>query len=165
LIASLAIVAVFVTAVPAQADEIPLPVGKVILEITGNIERFNDGDTLKIDLQMLEALPQTTILTDSPWTDEPTKFTGVRISELLDYIGAKSHNFRAIASDQYWNDLQEMDFDNIPAVLAYKRDDAYMRVRDLGPLWIMFPFDEFPELDSEKYKRACVWQLIGIEVH
>ena len=66
--------------------------------------------------------------------------------------------------DKYWNDLTDMDFEKIPGVIAYKINDKYMRVRDLGPLWLMFPFDDFPETDNEKYKTASVWQLIGIDV-
>lgn len=146
------------------AEQLPVPSGKVLLTVTGNIENTHDGSILELDLAMLEALPQQSFTTNTPWTDKPTKFTGVRINELLEYIGANSQSFRASASDKYWNDLTEMDFNKVPALIAYKRDDKYMRVRELGPLWIMFPFDEYPELDNEKYKRACVWQLVEIEV-
>lgn len=146
------------------AAELPAPTGNVLLQVTGNIEHTNDGDTANLDLAMLEALPQFSFTTHTPWTDGPMKFTGVRIHDLLNYIGAGSTDFRASASDKYWDELRDMDFENIPAIVAYMRDDKYMRLRDLGPLWIMFPFDEYPELDNEKFKRACVWQLIGIEV-
>ncbi|MEM7257001.1 MAG: oxidoreductase [Pseudomonadota bacterium] len=153
------------SATPALSDQLPAPTGRVLLTISGNIEHTNDGDTIKMDLAMLESLEATSITTDSPWTDEPTKFTGVRISHLLEYIGANSNEFRASAIDKYWNDLLDMDFESVPAIIAYKKNDKYMRIRDLGPLWIMFPFDQFPELLTEKYKTASVWQLIGIEVH
>lgn len=159
------IVFYFSTAPMAAANTIPPPSGRVLLSISGNIGHFNDGQSLKLDLDMLEALPSHTFTTDTPWTEEPTEFTGVRIKELLSYIGAKSSDFRATASDDYWNVLKDMDFDKIPAIIAYKKNGNYMRVRELGPLWIMFPFDDFPELLTEKYKTACVWQLIGIEVH
>jgi hypothetical protein len=32
-------------------------------------------------------------------------------------------------------------------------------VRDQGPLWIMFPFDDKPELKSELIYSQSVWQL------
>jgi hypothetical protein len=149
----------------SAATAIPAPSGQVLLSISGNINQHNDGKLLQMDLEMLEALPAYTFTTNTPWTDEPTEFTGVRIKHLLVYAGAGSTEFRALASDKYWNDLKEMDFDNIPAIVAYKRNGQYMRLRDLGPLWLMFPFDEFPEISTEKYKTACVWQLIGIEVY
>lgn len=148
-----------------NSAELPEPSGRVLLRITGNIDNSNSSGAVDIDLQMLEQLEAHSFVTETPWTDGPVKFTGVRISDLLEYVGATTSEFRATAIDEYWNDLAEIDFDGIPAIVAYKRDDEYMRVRDLGPLWIMFPFDDFPELETEKFKTACVWQLIEINVH
>jgi hypothetical protein len=148
----------------ATSAELPKPNGKVLLRITGNISNTNSPGAVEMDLAMLEALEAASFVTNTPWTDAPTKFTGVRINRLLEYVGANSSNFRASALDKYWNDLTEMDFDTIPAVIAYKINDEYMRVRQLGPLWIMFPFDEFPQLSTEKYLTASVWQVIEIEI-
>ena len=119
---------------------------------------------MELDLEMLEQLETTSFVSHTPWTEGPTKFTGVRINHLLKFVGANASNFRASAMDKYWNDLTDMDFEKIPGIIAYKINDKYMRVRDLGPLWLMFPFDDFPETDNEKYKTASVWQLIGIDV-
>ncbi len=165
-IVQVALILLYVCAQAANSAELPKPTGPVLLKITGNIENTNTPGAVEFDLEMLEQFEASSFVTVTPWTDDtPTTFTGVRINELLEYVGAKSRDFRASAIDKYWNDLTDMDFDNIPAIIAYKLNNEYMRVRDLGPLWIMFPFDEFPELDTEKYKTACVWQLIEIEIH
>ena len=148
----------------ATGAELPKPSGNVLLRITGNISKTNAPGAVEMDLTMLESLDAESFVTSTPWTDAPTKFTGVRISRLLEYVGANSSDFRASALDQYWNDLTAMDFDTIPAVIAYKKNDEYMRVRQLGPLWIMFPFDDFPQLSTEKYLTASVWQLVEIEI-
>ncbi len=148
-----------------HSGELSKPSGKVLLTITGNIENTNAPASVELDIEMLEQLENTSFVTRTPWTEGPTKFTGVRINHLLEFVGAKSSHFRANAIDKYWNDLTDMDFDKIPAIVAYKINDKYMRVRDLGPLWLIFPFDDFPETDNEKHKTASVWQLIEITVH
>ena len=114
---------------------------------------------------MLDQFNPTTFKTTTLWTDGITEFTGVRVSDILEYVGANSANFRATALDKYWNDIKDIDFDRIPAIIAYKKNGKHLRVRELGPLWLMFPFDEYPETSDEKYKTASVWQLIGIIVN
>jgi hypothetical protein len=48
---------------------------------------------------------------------------------------------------------------NSGAIIAYKMNGEYMPVRAKGPLWIMFPFDDKPELKTEAAYSRCVWQL------
>lgn len=148
----------------ALADELSIPKGEILLTISGNIAFTNSENGAEFDREMLEQLGTTTITTDSPWTDAATKFTGVNINVLLKAVGAQSSAIRAIAADDYWYDIEEIDFEKYPVVLAYKRDDQYMSARNLGPLWIMFPFDDFPELLTEVNKASCVWQLTELVV-
>jgi len=146
------------------ANELGTPKGEILLTISGNIEFTNSENGAEFDIEMLEQLGATTITTDSPWTDAATAFTGVEIGVLLKAVGAQSSAFRAIAADNYWYDVNEVDFDKYPVVLAYKRDDKYMSARNLGPLWIMYPFDDFPELLTEVNKASSVWQLNSLVV-
>lgn len=148
-----------------QAGDLPQPENTVLLTISGNIENHNDGKVAHFDRSMLESLPVTSFSTTTPWTDGNTEFTGVRVSDLLKYVGAKSDNFRAHALDKYWNDVYDIDFESIPAIIAYKKNGKSLRVRELGPLWIMFPFDDFPSITDEKHKTASVWQLTEIVVN
>lgn len=140
------------------------PKGEIILTISGNIELSNSERGAEFDLEMLEALGVTSISTESPWTEAESTFAGVRISLLLDYVGAGSSSFRAMAFDGYWYDVSDFDFDRYPVIVAYQRDDNYMSTRELGPLWIMYPFDDFPELLTEVNKASCIWHLESIVV-
>lgn len=135
------------------------PTGEVVLTISGNIEQSNSVRGAEFDLEMLEALGATSITTESPWTDGKTTFTGVRLSELLSSVGARSSSFRAIAFDGYWYDIANIDFEKYPIIVAYKRNGKYMSTRDLGPLWIMYPFDDYPELLTEANKASCIWHV------
>ena len=149
----------------ANAADLAPPVGRVLLTVSGNIENRNSDDTVQFDRALLESLAEFSLSTTTPWTEGVTEFTGVRISDLLKYVGANSNSFRAHALDKYWNDVKDIDFEKIPAILAYKKNGKTLRTRELGPLWIMFPFDDFPTIFDEKHKTASVWQLIEIVIN
>ena len=40
-----------------------------------------------------------------------------------------------------------------------------MSVRDKGPIFVIYPFDEAPELYNETYFGRSVWQAVSVEVH
>lgn len=147
-----------------QAARLAVPSDEIILTVSGNIRNVNVGDRAEFDLAMLEALPQTTIATHTPWTDGLVEFTGVRIDRLLQEVGAITESFTAIALDDYWYELTDVDFARYPIVLAHKKNGQNISLRNLGPLWIMFPFDDHPDLVTERHKAASVWQLREIVV-
>ena len=143
----------------AKAEQLSAPKGEVILTISGNIEFTNSENGAEFDLGMLQQFGSTSISTETPWTKGKTQFTGVLLSTILDIVGAKSSSFRAIALDNYWYDVEGFDFDKYPVVVAYKQNGEFMSIRNLGPLWLMYPFDDYPELLTHANKAACVWQL------
>lgn len=134
-----------------------------ILSITGNLEESADGK-IQLYLDDLTALESTTIETDAPWTEGAQEYTGVRISTLLKSIGARSNQFEAIASNDYSFTLKNIDFDEYPIIIAYLKNGEKLDLRNLGPLLIMFPFDDYPELLTEQNKAASVWQLIKLNI-
>lgn len=152
-----------------NATTLNAPEGEVLLVVSGNIEQTNATDSggqpvAEFDMAMLESLPVTVVETNNPWVEERTKFEGVRISTLLEIIGAKSTKFQAKGVDGYTANIQGVDFDKYPIIIAYKREGDYMSIRALGPLWIIYPFDEYPELNTEYAGVTSVWQLIDMKV-
>lgn len=135
----------------------------IVLTIHGNIEDQKE-DIIELDLLSLTNLQSTTITTNQPWTDEPREYTGVRVSTLLKHIGAESSDFEAIASNEYVYVLRDIDFDKYPILVAYKINGDFLDTRKLGPLLIVFPFDDYPELLNESNKAASVWQLIEMRI-
>ncbi len=151
-----------------QADRPDLtvaPKSEPLLTISGNIKVQNtENGALELDRALLESLPATSFTTRTPWTSGSSKFTGVALGDLLEAIGASSQRFEAVAVDDYLITIEGIDFDRYPVIIAYQLDDKPMTLRDLGPLWIMFPFDDHPELDTELNKAFCVWQLREMEI-
>lgn len=156
----------------SHAADLEKPTGDVLLEIIGEVENSNgvtliddrDHRVAAFDIAMLEALPAETIITKTPWTTGETEFTGVRMSVLMEYVGADDSNISLTALDEYTVDVVDPEFDEYPILLAYKVNGDYMSVRELGPLWVMYPFDDYPVLVTSTNNARCVWQLTRILV-
>src|SRR5215831_12058931 len=72
----------------ARAASIPMPSGSPILKISGKIANANQDGCAVLDRGMLEALGMTTIVTKTPWYKQRVSFQGVRLSTLMQYVGA-----------------------------------------------------------------------------
>lgn len=140
-----------------------------VLTVSGNIapsdgESADNPRVVEFDLAQLESFRPETIRTHTPWTDGLTEFIGVRVSELLEFVGARSDHLTLIGLDGYSYDVKTIDFERYPILIAYKKNREYMSIRELGPLWFMFPFDDYPELLNENNKAGAVWQLSELVV-
>ena len=147
------------------ADEsLPSPQGSVILEITGKITKTNGMGKAQFDHDMLAALGFSELTTSTPWTEGVPVFTGIQMSTLLDYVGAEGDSIHAIALNDYKAEIPLSDFDKYPVMLASTMNGKRLRVRDKGPLWIVYPFDQFEELAGAETRSKCVWQLKELQV-
>lgn len=153
--------AMLFVAPPAGADDTPLaaPTGPVILSIEGAISKRNDGDKAVFDSAMLEAMGTTSFVTSTPWFSDPVEFEGVRLQAVLEAVGASGDQITAIALNDYSAEIPIGEFEREVAIIALKRDGEYMEVSDKGPLFIVYPYDSDPELDTQKYYARSVWQL------
>jgi hypothetical protein len=56
-------------------------------------------------------------------------------------------------------------FDHEDTLIAFSRNGAPMSVRDKGPLWIVFPFDQDADkYRSTTYKAYAIWGLVRLEL-
>jgi hypothetical protein len=72
---------------------------------------------------------------------------------------------RVTALNDYRIDIPMDDAQRHDLLLARLLDDKPMPVRDKGPLFIIYPFDQNAALRNALYFSRCVWQLRSIEVH
>ncbi len=145
------------------AAELAAPGGDVLLTVTGQISRTNFGDVAEFDRDMLTALPARVVVTSTPWTDGPTEFTGVALADLLDAVGARGSVLNAQALNGYIVDIPVSDAQEAGPIIAYLRDGKPMGVRNKGPLWVVYPFDDLTG-GQELYFNRAIWQLRHIEV-
>ena len=148
--------------VPAVA--LDAPAGKVVLTITGKLAHTNDNGAASFDLALLQTLPQHSFSTKTPWYPQARKFTGVLLGDLLLAVGAKPGTIKAAALNDYRVDLPVDEMVKQGAMLAYLLDDKPMTVREKGPLVIIYPFDDKPELRSAVHYSRAIWQLRSLDI-
>jgi hypothetical protein len=149
-------------ALPALA--LDKPAQAVVLTLSGRVRMPNQGDSAHFDMPMLEALPQTSFTTGTPWWTQPRQFTGPLLRDVLAAAGAQGTTLRARALNDYRVDIPFEDAQRHDVIIARLLDGKPMAVRDKGPLFIVYPFDARPELRNTVYFSRSAWQLRTIEV-
>lgn len=140
------------------------PTGRVLLKVGGEISVTNVGDEAHFDREMLLALPQRQTLTATPWHDGTVAFSGPLGRELLAAVGARGENLRLVALNDYEASLPVADLLRYDVIFAMSMNDEPLRVRDHGPLFVIYPFDEEPHLLNEEILMRSVWQVARIQV-
>lgn len=149
---------------PCPAWALQPPEGPVVLSLSGRVRQTNHGTSAAFDMAMLERLPQTSYATRTPWYTQPRKFTGPLLRDVLAAAGSHGSQLRAMALNDYRVDIPVEDTQRHDMLLARLLDDKPMSVRDKGPLFIIYPFDQNASLRSALYYSRCAWQLKAIEV-
>ncbi len=148
------------TSTASRADApLPAPAGEIILTVSGKITRTNGDNSAKFDRAMLEALGQSDLAVTTPWTDGVQQFRGVLGNLVLDAVGAEGDMITAQAINDYQIKIPVSDLRNFPVLFALQQNGKYMRVRDKGPIWIVYPRQTYPELDTDLITDRWVWQL------
>jgi hypothetical protein len=154
--------------VPAAADSLPLlpkPLGgEIILTISGAIGRSNGDGSAFFDLALLKTLPARQIVTETPWTKGLHTFTGVPLADLMTWVGASGGEITADALNDYSVDLSLGDGAKYGGLVAYLLDGQPMLPSDRGPLWLVYPFSDRPEIQTESVYMRSVWNLYALTV-
>lgn len=148
----------------AAGEALPQPTGRVILTVTGDISRTNNGDKAEFDLEMLHALGTRVLSVTTSWTDGTQEFSGILMRDLMAAVGAKGTMVEAVALNDYTYPIEIKDFSLYPVILATKLNGNILKIRDKGPLWIVYPLDRFTIEQKDKIERRMVWQLRQLTV-
>jgi hypothetical protein len=116
-------------------------------------------------LAQLQALPQKTVVTTTPWTEGSHTYTGVLLRDLLDKQGLqKATKLNAKALNDYVTTIMVADVYKYDVLLALAEDGKLLTRRNKGPVWVIYPLSQHPELDKSAYHSAMIWQLRSISV-
>lgn len=114
--------------------------------------------------ETLDKLPKSSITTSTPWLPKTT-FSGFRVKDVLEAAGYHGKRLRVHALNDYWVDIPMSDVDNYDIILANKRGEQELRVRDFGPYFVVYPIDDnFSELNRPIYYSRSAWQVDSITV-
>lgn len=135
---------------------------KPILTVSGKVSA--NGGTVDFDRDALVSMGMVSFETKTPWYDSRTKFEGVPLDKLMEKVGANGDHVTVIALNDYSSEIPIADFSKYHPILALKRDGEYMAVDDKGPLFIVYPFDSDPTLQTQVFYGRSVWQVREIVV-
>jgi hypothetical protein len=147
----------------AEPSDLPQPDGRPILTVTGHIDVTNRAGQAVFDRDLLKTLPQKRVVTATDWTEGDQVFEGPLLSDLLTRISADGAELRATALNDYSVTIPFSDAAEHRVLLALRRNGEAMRVRDKGPIWVIYPRQSAgsgPGLHNEK----MIWQLRQLHV-
>lgn len=153
------IAAAFAVGLPSLASA-----ADTLLTVSGEVAATEQGQAWSFTAEDLREMPKTTFATETIWTDGVQVFEGVSLDVLLDHVGAQGETIRATAANDYAITIPSGDAVSGGPIVAYLRNGQAMSLRDKGPLWIVYPFDDNETYKSEEYYSRSIWQLNRIEV-
>lgn len=151
-------------ALSSAALALDAPKERPILVISGKITTKNAGEVARFDMKMIEALPQHSFTTSTPWFDRPVKFTGPLLADVLAAVKASGSNVSAVAINDYRITIPVADAAKFKVILARLIDDKPIPVREKGPLFVIYPFDSSAELRTSTYYERSIWQLKALDI-
>lgn len=147
-------------------DPIPPASGDVVLAVSGAIAGGAGATPIELDLATIEQMGLVRYVVHDPWLDEDLEFSGVLLTTLLDVMGASPEattlGFTAI--DDYQVEIAIADARRWPIMLATQTNGQPMDLEAKGPTRVVFPYDQYPEIDRLVYKDLWIWQLTTVEV-
>ena len=157
------LVLLFLSVVSIASYAADKPQGRVLLTVSGAINTTNSEQESKFDLAMLNSLPQYTIITHNPWTKGLHTYQGFSAIDLLEQLGSPATLLQVTALNEYMTEIPLSDFIESGAIFATHLDGKPMSVRNLGPIMVIYPFDEREELKSEMFYGRSIWQIDRIK--
>ncbi|MCG7492633.1 oxidoreductase [Thalassobius sp. Cn5-15] len=138
---------------PLTADE----AAKEVLEV-----RYEDGsgrEVRQLTLGDLASMPQAGFDTTTIWTDGVQRFDGVWLQDVFAHLGLEKGTVELSALNEYLVDFVAEKVPGSQAMIAYRHNGALMSPRERGPLWVVYPYDEGPHLQTEMVYVSSIWQL------
>lgn len=142
-----------------MAEDLAPPTGPVVLTVDGSISNGNGGGKARFDMAMLKALGIHQTRTETSWTDGMMTFEGVLARDVMRAVGAQGTDVNAVALDDYSSLVPMTDFKDYDVILAFSMNGMLLSRRDKGPLWIIYPWTDLPELKVKETVTHAVWQL------
>lgn len=112
----------------------------------------------------LQALPQHE-LTEQPTNfPNPGKFRGPLLADVLKLAGAEGKDVKVTALDEYQVAITADEMAQHQPILSLELDGTTLIGHDFGPYWVMWPFQEKPEINNDTFQSKAIWQVMKIEV-
>ena len=134
------------------------------MTVSGKIANTNSDGVLALDAELFATLPQHSFTTSTIWTEGTATYTGVLLRDLLAAVGADGATVKLTALNDYEISMPAADALEDGPLLANLSNGEPMSVRDKGPVWMIFPFDDVAAYRTEQTYSRSIWQLNRIEI-
>lgn len=151
-------------AIPTAAFVAPI---KPLLTISGRIGRVNNttNNTYDFTEAALLALPQANIRTSTSWTPVSV-FVGPLMLTVMREAGVTAGTLTVKALDDLSVPIPWDDLVRFGVILAHSLDGERLSDKRWGPLWTIYPRDQYPEaLSGPIAESRSLWQVNRIEVN
>jgi len=156
-------IAPLLAALCGTAQAAPSP-ENALLKVEGAISSPTHQALALWDSAMLDQLPVHEIKTNTPWYDEAQTFSGPLLQDVLTKVGASGKQLTITALNDYSVVVPVSDAAQYQVILARSINGKPLSVRDKGPLFLIYPFDQYPELQNKLYYGRAIWQISSIKV-
>ncbi|MDE2383825.1 MAG: oxidoreductase [Alphaproteobacteria bacterium] len=134
-----------------------------ILSVHGATSKRNN-EAWKFKLAELQAIGREELQTKTPWDGDETAYAGISLQTLYHYVGGFGSILRLAALNDFKSTIPVSDLKQFNPLMAWERNGKLMPIAEKGPLFIVYPFTQKPELWNEEVFAKCVWQLADIEI-
>jgi hypothetical protein len=141
---------------------VPVPAGKPVLTLTGQLGNHNQGGNLIFDQKSLDAMATQTATLMEPFDKKNINFTGIPMSVLLSRAGIPptATGVELHAIDDYKVTLKVADLMAPGVLLATKADGAPIPVKAGGPIRLVFP----PDSVVGKNRDIWIWSIDTMKI-
>jgi len=152
-----AIVAVAVSFCTASAAE---PILTVHVKNAGQADEITH-----FSREELLALGQIALTTENDFVDGKPRFEGPLMRDLIAAVsGQNTEVARLFAENDYTVEIPTQEFLDYDVVLALTQDGKNLSLRDMGPIWLIYPMSDHPELADPSNNNKLIWQLVRVEL-
>jgi hypothetical protein len=116
-----------------------------------------------LDMAQVEALPQQMIETSTVWTEGVQVFSGPSMQSVLQEAGFAGETVLAEALDGYSVEIPRDRLTADGGILAVRMNGAPLP-EEKAPYWIVFPYDESPEINDKDHQDWSVWAATKLTV-
>jgi hypothetical protein len=115
-------------------------------------------------MAFIKSLPQHSFVAQTPWYKKPVKFTGPLLRDVLAAAKVRGETINAVAIDDYRTKIPFSDSVLYHMVLAHQIDGETLTPKNKGPLFVVYPYDSKPELQSVRFYERSIWQLKSLRL-
>ena len=122
-------------------------------------------EPLELNLAQLDEMTQREIETSNEFVSGEVSFSGPLARDIVEKVGGNVESTIILtAANEYQISVPADDFFKYDVVLATRMDGALLSRRDKGPIWLMYPISDHPELQDSAVNSKLIWQLVKLEV-